>query len=741
MPLALTDEQAALTAAVAGFADRHAPRTATRSRLDAWAAGERPAFWNVLVTQGFHAVHLPERVGGQGGGLVEAACVLDAAGYALLPGPLLPTVIAGAVATTSPPSAAGDEILETIAAGAPAAVVLPEAGQLSASANDGGWTLNGVVGPEIGLCGAARIICSARTDTGDLRWFALHSTQSGIRLHRNASTDLTRDVGTMHVDQVQVSREQALDGIDAQQTRWVAVGLMAAEAAGIARWCVDNVVAYLKVREQFGRRIGSFQALQHKAATLFIESELAVAAAWDAVRPGAQPPLQQQIAVAGAAIIAVARLPGLVVDAMAMFGAIGYTWEHDLHLYWKRAISLAAAVGPAAQWAHLLGEPTNPGRDFSIEMSDTEPEFRARIAATLDMAAALHNDAVGRQNPEYPQFRTGPQRTALADAGLVAPHLDTPWGVNASSAQQLIIDEEFDKRPYLVRPSLGIAQWILPTVLTAGSDRQRRRFAQPTLRGEMTWCQLFSEPGAGSDLASLKTTATRVDGGWRINGQKVWTSLAQRADWGALLARTDPAVAKHKGIGYFLLDMRSPGIRIRPLRTASGDEHFNEVFLDDVFIPDDMLVGDPGVGWSHALATMANERVAIGAYVKLDKEAELRGLAAQSRPDQWAVRQALGEIRAEANAIGALAVRDTLSRLAGHEPGPASSVAKVATALFVRRVTSHALQFSGRSALVSDAGQAAVAQSLMMPAELIGGGTVEIQLNIIATLVLGLPRS
>jgi 3-oxochol-4-en-24-oyl-CoA dehydrogenase len=127
--------------------------------------------------------------------------------------------------------------------------------------------------------------------------------------------------------------------------------------------------------------------------------------------------------------------------------------------------------------------------------------------------------------------------------------------------------------------------------------------------------------------------------------------------------------------------------------------------------------------------------------VKLDKEAELRALAAQPRPDQWAVRQALGEIRAESNAIGALAVRDTLSRLAGREPGPASSAAKVATALFVRRVTAHALQFSGRSALVSDADQAAVAQSLLMPAELIGGGTVEIQLNIIATLVLGLPRS
>ena len=132
--------------------------------------------------------------------------------------------------------------------------------------------------------------------------------------------------------------------------------------------------------------------------------------------------------------------------------------------------------------------------------------------------------------------------------------------------QQLIIDEEFDKRPFLIRPSLGIAEWILPTILAGGSARQKERFADPTLRGDIAWCQLFSEPGAGSDLASLSTRAVRTEGGWLINGQKVWTSSAQRADWGALLARTDPDAPKHKGIGYFLVDMRSPGIRIRPLR-------------------------------------------------------------------------------------------------------------------------------------------------------------------------------
>lgn len=740
MVVALTDEQVQLTDSMAGFAQRHGGLELTRSQFDAIAAGRRPDFWPALLAQGLHAVHLPERFGGQGGTLADAACVIDAAGYGLLPGPLLPTVIAGAaIVTADTEQTAVRALLAAMVAGQTAALVLPTDGQIQATPCDGGWQLTGTAGPQLGLCAADKLIVSARSQAGQSIWVSIDAGTPGAVVRRQSPTDLTRDVGVLECDGVRVGSEEVLSGIDDATARHIAVGLIAAEAAGIARWCVDNVVAYLKVREQFGRPIGTFQALQHKAAMLFISSELAAASAWDAVRGADQSAVQHHIAAAGAAIAAIGRLPELVVDALTMFGAIGYTWEHDLHLYWKRAISLAAATGPATDWSVALGDPDLPGRDFSIELTEVEPEFRAGVAAALDAAAQLRNEAPGRQNPEYDEYWTGPQRTALADAGLVAPYLPTPWGLDATPAQQLIIDEEFDKRPYLVRPSLGIAQWILPTVLAAGTDAQRDRFAIPTMRGQIGWCQLFSEPGAGSDLAALTTRATKVDGGWRINGQKVWTSSAQRADWGALLARTDPDAKKHKGIGYFLVDMTSPGIRIRPLRTASGDEHFNEVFFDDVFVPDEMLVGEPTAGWSHALATMANERVAIGAYAKLDKESELRALA--RRAGDVAVRAALGEVRAATNAIGALAVRDTLGRLAGHGPGPASSVGKVGTALLVRRVTADALAFSGPAAMVGGGQQPAVGQSLMMPAEVIGGGTIEIQLNIIATMILGLPRN
>ena len=181
----------------------------------------------------------------------------------------------------------------------------------------------------------------------------------------------------------------------------------------------------------------------------------------------------------------------------------------------------------------------------------------------------------------------------------------------------------------------------MPTILDSGTDSQRERFAWPILRGVQRWCQLFSEPGAGSDLASLSTRAVKVDGGWIVNGHKIWTSMADRAQYGALLARTDPDASKHRGISYFLVDMASPGITVEPIKQASGHFDFNEVFLTDVFVPDDMLVGKPCGGWDLAVATMAVERTAIGNYVNIDRSGALRHMAQIEGPDQDAALRVL----------------------------------------------------------------------------------------------------
>ncbi|WP_301123763.1 acyl-CoA dehydrogenase [Mycolicibacterium fortuitum] len=736
--IAVTPEQQQLSQAVAQFAARHAPIDATRAALDELADGRLPTWWGALVGNGFHAVHLPESVGGQGGGLEEMACVLEAAGSALLPGPLLTTAIAGA-AVASNPCPAAQTLLKEIAEGATVVMVSGEQAEVRGARDGDDWRLTGSSGLALGMCSAQRVVLPFTGEAGALLWAVIDPAEGEVEARRG--TDLTTDLGILSLSDRPVSGSAVLTGMDTELSACLTVALTAAAAAGITQWCVDTVTEHLRTREQFGKPIGTFQALQHKAAMLLVNSALATAAAWDAVRAlsGSADADQHRLTACSAAVMAVMPVPGLVLEALTMLGAIGFTWEHDLHLYWRRATSLAASIGPISRWTRRLGELSSTAtRDVTVNLGESDADFRARVADILDRALSLSDNGFGRQG-DYPEFMVGPRRELLADAGLIAPHWPAPWGCDATVRQQLIVDEEFGKRAELVRPSVGIAEWILPSLIAAGSEELQQRFVPATMRGELSWCQLFSEPGAGSDLASLSTRAVRVEGGWRINGHKIWTSLAHRADYGALLARTDPDAPKHRGIGYFILDMRSAGVEFKQITQSSGRAEFNEVFLTDVFVPDEMLLGDPAAGWQLAISTMAHERVAISGYVNIDRMGALRELVEVST-DPDPVLHAIGEIDAYTNALKALGVRETLRLLDGQAPGPASSIAKVATNVMLRRAAELTLGLTGPLALEQDSQPAVVAPYLDLPAELIGGGTTEIQLNIIAQLILGLPR-
>lgn len=739
MTIGLMPEQLHLADAVTQFAARHAPIDKTRGSFEALAAGELPQWWDDFVANGFHAVHLDEEMGGQGGTLVDTACVLEAAALAMLPGPVLQSVTASAIALLADNTPARVELLRRLAGGAPAAVILSGDHSFRVTSTAHGWSVTGTCGPTPAACSAQVILAAAHAD-GQPVWLIVDASQGGVEVEAHNGTDKTVDIGVIRLDGYTCPKEAVLQGIDDDHARCVALALTACAAAGTVRWCVQAVTEHLRTREQFGKPIGTFQALQHQAAMLLVNSELAVSAAWDAVRSLSEDPAQYRIAASGAALMAVAPAPDLVLDTLTMFGAIGYTWEHDLHLYWRKATSLAASIGPAGRFAEQLGDLTRTQtRDVSVKLGDLDADFRRDVAAVLDEALTLSNDRPGRQG-DYPNLATGPQRTLIADAGLIAPHWPRPWGVEATQLQQLIIDEEFAKRPDLVRPSLGISEWILPSLISSAPEHLQERFIPATQRGELGWCQLFSEPGAGSDLAALATRATKVEGGWRINGHKIWTSSAHTADFGALLARTDPDAAKHRGIGYFIVDMRSEGIELQPIRQATGEAHFNEVFLSDVFVPDELLLGGPTDGWNLAIATMAQERVAISGYVNFDRASILRGLAEEERPDRARVLAALGEADAYANAIKVLAVREVLRLLDGQAAGPASSIAKVAMNVMLRRTFTATLGLTAPSALVEDSDPAIVEPYFHLPAELIGGGTKEIQLNIIAQMILGLPR-
>lgn len=742
MTIGLTPEQQQLAEAIIAFAGRHAPIEKTRKTFDELAVGDLPRWWNDFVVNGFHAVHLPEEAGGQGGTLMDTACVVQAAAEALLPGPLLPTVTASAIVLLADHTSGVPPVLGWLAEGASATVVLPGHG-LRATSSDRGWTVSGTSTATLGLCSAQVILVAAGSEDGTL-WFALDPSRPEVCIDVLSGTDKTIDVGVLRLNGYVCQQASMLTGIDDARAHCLSVALTASAASGTIRWCVGAVTAHLRTREQFGKPIGTFQALQHQAAMLLVNSELATSAAWDAVRATSEDSVQSRIAAASAALMAVAPAPELVLDALTMFGAIGYTWEHDLHLHWRKATSLAASIGPSGRFAVTLGELTRTeSRDVSVKLGNLDAEFRASVAAVLDQAQTLRNDQPGRQG-DYQNLARGPQRSLIAESGLIAPHWPAPWGVNATQLQLLIIEEEFASRPDLVRPSLGIAEWILPTLISSASRHLQERFIPPTQRGELGWCQLFSEPGAGSDLAALTTRASKVEGGWRINGHKIWTSSAHTADYGALLARTDLEAAKHRGLGYFIVDMRSEGIELQPIRQATGEAHFNEVFLTDVFVPDELLMGEPTEGWSLAIATMAQERVAISGYVNSDRASILRNLANDEGPDYSRVISALGEADAYANAIKVLAVREVIRLLDGQAAGPASSIAKVAMNVMLRRTFKATLELTAPSALIEEPqppAPAIIESYFHLPAELIGGGTKEIQLNIIAQMILGLPRN
>ena len=338
--------------------------------------------------------------------------------------------------------------------------------------------------------------------------------------------------------------------------------------------------------------------------------------------------------------------------------------------------------------------------------------------------------------------KAGEWHQALYAAGFFG----TSWpagygGQDLPPVYDVIVDEEIAKAGAPARPSLG---YLVVGLSHHGNEELRQRFLPGMINGTERWCQGFSEPGAGSDLASLTTTAVRDGGDYLITGHKIWTSSAHTADYGALLARTDPDAAKHRGLGYFIVDMRAEGIELQPIRQANGEAHFNEVFLDDVFVPDEMLLGGPTDGWGLAIATMAQERVAISGYVNADRAGILRRLANEGGPDQHRVLSALGEADAYANAIKVLAVREVIRLLDGQPAGPASSIAKVAMNVMLRRTFKATLELTAPAALTeraaADDSPSVVEPYFHLPAELIGGGTKEIQLNIIAQMILGLPR-
>ncbi|WP_411089412.1 acyl-CoA dehydrogenase [Streptomyces sp. 061-3] len=723
MGIAITQEQRELAQSVRGWLARAVPPEEIRKLLDASAPSApraRPGYWDGLAEQGLLALHLPEEYGGGGGTLLDLAVVLEETGRAALPGPYLATALASAVLG----GAGASDLAPALAAGTRIGAVALGPGTLTAVECEGGHLLDGVAPPV--LCGAdADLLILPAASAGGTRWFAVDSAAEGLTVRPHRGADPTRPTAEVRAGGVLVPAARAVR-IDSGTVRDLAALLFAAEACGTAAWALDTAVAYAKVREQFGRPIGQFQGIKHLCADMLVRVEQARALVWDAARAADEAPDARALVAALAAGTALDAAYSCAKDCIQILGGIGFTWEHDAHLHLRRALVARQLLG--AGDAHRLRAARlaegGARRELSLELPAEAARHRAEARETVAAARGL-----------------GPEeaRRALAPTGYAAPHLPAPYGLDAGPVQQLAVQQELKEQGVKVS-GLGIATWVVPSLLAHGTPEQQDRYLLPTLRGELLWCQLFSEPGAGSDLASLRTKAERTADGWRINGQKVWTSAAQGADHGILLARTDPDAPKHQGIGYFLVDMKNTaGIDIRPLKEITGDSLFNEVYFDDVLLPADAVVGGIDEGWRVARNTLGNERVHMADQMTFDTG--LEALIACSGALDGTYRARIGALAAEAHALACIGLRTAMQQVSGLEPGAGASIRKLAQTAHQQKVAELALELLGPAGATDEgAGARALHGFLMSRCLTIAGGTTQVQLNVVAERILGLPR-
>ena len=713
MSIAITDDHRTLAETASDLLRRRDARGAARALLEAPDEG-MPDLWGELADLGWLGLHLSEDHGGSGAGLEELVVVVEELGRAIAPGPFVPTVIVSALVDAMDDETAKLTFLPGLADGSRAAGVALDC-DVEVRAGKGYGTAGVVLGG-----GLADVLALGVGD--DV--LVVDVADGGVEVAVPPNLDPSRRSARVSFDGAAAT---VLSG--ARRTLIdLARLILSAEAVGIARECTESAAEYAKVREQFGRPIAMFQAVKHHCANMLVATELATAAVWDAARAVSMDDDQRTFTAAVAATLAGPAADLCANLNMQVHGGIGFTWEHDAHLYLRRATTLRALLEPdvaAAQVTDLARAGVRRARTVDLP-PEAEP-IRGEVRAFAERIKGQDASA---------------QRDALIETGYVMPHWPKPWGRDAGAIEQLVVEQEFAAAG-ITRPGYGITGWVILTLIQHASEDQVQRWVPSALRQEVIWCQLFSEPDAGSDAAGIKTRGTRVDGGWLVNGQKVWTSLAHVAGKGLATVRTNPEVPKHAGITTMVIDMKAEGVEVRPLRMTSGASEFNEVFFNDVFVPDDDVVGPVDGGWTVARATLGNESVSIGGGqggMSLPGDAMIAPFDAHpERLPGGAAR--IGRYIADSEAMGMLNLRSANRAVAGGGPGPEGNVTKLVLSELGHDAADILATLSGYETAFMD-GAAAMSNTLVLfhRALSIAGGTSEIKRNQIGERILGLPR-
>ena len=627
-------DDAVLRDSARAFCTKSAPVTRLRA-LRGTARGYSPELWHEMAELGWTGMLVPERAGGSGLPLAALGIVLEELGRVVAPEPLLEiggvsALLLGALETASADGlagriASGEALIVTAWQGHPREARV-DWRSVAAQADNGGYRLTGSL---------HAVPCGAAADgwlvpallVGEPALFFVPRGTAGVSLAERAVADGT------HLAQLTLADagvdEGALIGsgplADAALDMAVDAGaLLAAHAlSGLAQEAFDITLRYLKTREQFGRAIGSFQALQHRAVDLHIQNEITRAVLAEAAGEwSAATRHQERRRIARRAKYRASLTAQKVTrEAIQMHGGIGFTDDCDVGLYLNRALALCAAFGNAeAQLANLRG---------LVGGGETATATTRRVDDPADGNWDGLPDEDFRMlvrgwfEREYPEAMRYPPRRLrwheckdwylkLSRRGWAAPAWPREFGGMGLSPSKLLIFIEEQERWGVARtPDMGIIM-VGPLLLRHGTDAQRTHYLPKILAGENIWCQGYSEPNAGSDLASLRCEAVPDGDDFVVNGQKIWTTLAQDATHIFLLVRTDKTAKKQKGISFLLADMSAPGITVRPIRNIAGEEEFCEVFFDNVRVPRTNIVGELNNGWTMAKALLSFERIFLG---------------------------------------------------------------------------------------------------------------------------------
>jgi 3-oxochol-4-en-24-oyl-CoA dehydrogenase len=738
-------------------------RLASEERVRAVAYGEGglhtgfdTALWDVLCNQvGVAAIALPEHLGGAGYGASALGVVAHELGRALAPVPFVSSSVlaTGLLLDLTENDPDADKRLTGLIEGrrtAAAAVTgdgglwRPSAVTLRAARTGDGWSVDGTVRHVLGGSAADDLVVVAIDDGGEPAVFLLDPTVDAVVVEFERVLDGTRPMATLTLSSapaLRLSGDGPLGDVVDRNVD-IAVAVLSAEQVGACERVLEIATDYARTREQFGRQIGSFQAIKHKCADMLVDLEWARSASQAALEAlddsSAAAAVESRWRASMAKAVCSEALRNAAKANVQIHGGIGFTWEDSAHLYFRRARTDEVVFGtPAQHWDRLSA--LDPSESASTDVADDANALRAEIRSFLESAprpAGLRN-----YGPTPTAVDVEPGRIwhrYLADHGYACLHWPREFGGAAATvASQAVFAEECARAGVPRQLNITGADLVGPVLIKFGSPEQKDRYLDPIRVGDDVWCQLFSEPGAGSDLAGVRTRAERTATGWRIDGQKVWSSAAASSRFGLLLARTGPD--KHRGLSMFVVPMDILGVTVRPLTQMDGESKFNEVFFDGAELDDDALIGEVGQGWTVAMVTLGRERLTLGSqavsmfrlHERLVDAAHDHGLLdpvlLRSMTRLWARMWLL---------------RFTWQRAidSGDLTSPAFSVLKLMTSETDQDLGDMATDVLGTDVCTNPEDDGLVHHMLVGRAQTILGGTSEIQRNILGERVLGLPK-